>query len=119
MLDGVISNNLDLIKSIYATQIAEAHVLDADLKDFLYGAYTLSLDFKNLIPSITTTLGVSAIPALSAAYAVKDKHALKSSVESVLRVGMIISLASGIGMGVLAEPILRMFYENGKSAPAL
>ena len=74
-LDGVISNNLDLIKSIYATQIAEAHVLDADLKDFLYGAYTLSLDFKNL--------------------------------------------ASGIGMGVLAEPILRMFYENGKSAPAI
>ena len=118
-LDGVISNNLDLIKSIYATQIAEAHVLDADLKDFLYGAYTLSLDFKNLIPSITTTLGVSAIPALSAAYAVKDKHALKSSVESVLRVGMIISLASGIGDGVLAEPILRMFYENGKSAPAI
>lgn len=118
-LDGVISNNLDLIKSIYATQIAEAHVLDADLKDFLYGAYTLSLDFKNLIPSITTTLGVSAIPALSAAYAVKDKRALKSSVESVLRVGMIISLASGIGMGVLAEPILRMFYENGKSAPAI
>ena len=32
---------------------------------------------------------------------------------------MIISLASGIGMGVLAEPILRMFYENGKSAPAI
>ena len=112
-LDGVISNNLDLIKSIYATQIAEAHVLDADLKDFLYGAYTLSLDFKNLIPSITTTLGVSAIPALSAAYAVKDKRALKSSVESVLRVGMIISLASGIGMGVLAEP--NMLQAVGKA----
>ena len=112
-LDGVISNNLDLIKSIYATQIAEAQVLDADLKDFLYGAYTLSLDFKNLIPSITTTLGVSAIPALSAAYAVKDKRALKSSVESVLRVGMIISLASGIGMGVLAEP--NMLQAVGKA----
>ena len=115
---SIIFSLTNLIDAI-TTQIAEAHVLDADLKDFLYGAYTLSLDFKNLIPSITTTLGVSAIPALSAAYAVKDKHALKSSVESVLRVGMIISLASGIGMGVLAEPILRMFYENGKSAPAI
>lgn len=118
-LDSVILNNLDTIKTMYAAPLAQAHVLDADIKDFLYGAYTLSLDFKNLIPSITMTLGVSAIPALSAAYAVRDKRVLKTSIESVLRVTMIMALPSGIGMGVLAEPILNLFYETGKSAPAV
>lgn len=118
-LDSVIANNLDTIKGIYSEALMKANVLDADIKDFLYGAYTLSLDFKNLIPSITMTLGVSAIPALSAAYAVKNKKLIKSSIESVLRVTMIISLPSGIGMGVLAEPILRLFYETGKSSPAV
>lgn len=118
-LDSVILNNLDTIKTMYAAPFAQAHVLDADIKDFLYGAYTLSLDFKNLIPSITMTLGVSAIPALSAAYAVRDKRVLKTSIESVLRVTMIMALPSGIGMGVLAGPILNLFYETGKSAPAV
>lgn len=118
-LDSVIANNMDTIKGIYSQALLSAHVLDADIKDFLYGAYTLSLDFKNLIPSITMTLGVSAIPALSAAYAVKNKKLIKSSIESVLRVTMMIALPSGIGMGVLAKPILDMFYETGKSAPAI
>lgn len=118
-LDSVIANNLDTIKGIYSQALMSAKVLDADIKDFLYGAYTLSLDFKNLIPSITMTLGVSAIPALSAAYAVKNKKLIKSSIESVLRVTMMIALPSGIGMGVLAEPILSMFYETGKSSPAI
>lgn len=118
-LDSVIANNLDTIKSIYSNALMSARVLDADIKDFLYGAYTLSLDFKNLIPSITMTLGVSAIPALSAAYAVKNKRLIKTSIESVLRVTMMIALPSGIGMGVLADPILSMFYETGKSSPAI
>ena len=65
------------------------------------------------------TLGVSAIPALSAAWALKDTKALKSSVESVLRVTMMFSLPAGIGMGVLAYPILQMMYETGKSAEAV
>lgn len=118
-LESVISGNMELIKDIYAGQLAAAHVLDADVKDFLYGAYTLSLDFRNLIPSLTMTLGVSAIPVLSAAFAVKDKKGLKTSVESVLRVTLALSLPAGIGMGVLARPILDLCYETGKSAPAI
>lgn len=118
-LDTMILSNLDYIKSIYGDQLIASQILDEDISKYLYGAYTMSLDFKNLIPSITMTLGVSAIPALSAAWAVKDKKILKISVESVLRVTLMISLPAGIGMGVLAEPILDMMYETGKSAPAV
>lgn len=118
-LATMIEGNLDYIRGIYGAQLAVSNILDADIPKYLYGAYTMSLDFKNLIPSITMTLGVSAIPALSAAWALKDGKALKNSVESVLRVTMMFSLPAGIGMGVLATPILQMMYETGKSADAV
>ncbi|MBQ8765796.1 MAG: polysaccharide biosynthesis protein [Clostridia bacterium] len=113
-LETVVMNNLDLIRNIYSTELVG--VLDADVKNFLYGAYSLSLDFRNLIPSITMTLGISAIPALSAAWAVKNKKAIRVSVESVMRVTMLVAMPCGIGMGVLAQPILAAFYGSGEAA---
>ncbi len=113
-LEAVVNNNMELIRGMYAEQLVG--VLDADVKTFLYGAYSLSLDFRNLIPSITMTLGISAIPALSAAWAVKNKKAIKISIESVMRVTMLVAMPCGIGMGVLAQPILAAFYGSGESA---
>lgn len=116
-LDYVIANNLDYIRNLYPTELMS--IKDEDVKTFLYGAYSLSLDFKNLIPSITMPLGVSAIPALSAAWAVKNKKQIKVSIESVLRVTMIIAMPCGIGMGVLAQPILAVFYGSGEAASGI
>ncbi len=113
-LEHVIVGNMGYIREMYS--VALANVLDGDVKNFLYGAYSLSLDFRNLIPSITMTLGISAIPALSAAWAVRDKRKIKTSIESVLRVTMLVSMPCGIGMGVLAQPILAVFYGGGEAA---
>ncbi len=116
-LEHVIVNNLDFIRNMYATELVG--VLDTDIKNFLYGAYSLSIDFRNLIPSITMTLGISAIPALSAAWAVKNKRAIKVSIESVMRVTMLVAMPCGIGIGVLAQPILAVFYGSGESASGI
>lgn len=113
-LETVVLNNMDFIREMYSTQLVG--VLDADVKNFLYGAYSLSLDFRNLIPSITMTLGISAIPALSAAWATRDKRAVRVSIESVMRVTMLVAMPCGIGMGVLAQPILAAFYGSGEAA---
>ena len=118
-LATMIEHNLNYIRNLYGAQLAVSNILDADIPKYLYGAYTMSLDFKNLIPSITMTLGVSAIPALSAAWALRDRGQLKQSVESVLRITMMFSLPAGIGMGVLSYPILQLMYETGKSADAV
>ena len=116
-LEHMVLNNLDYIRNVYATQLQG--ILDADVKNFLYGSYCLSLDFKNLIPSITMPLGISAIPALSAAWAIRSKSQVKTSIESVLRVTMIVAVPCGIGMGVLAQPILAAFYGGGNSAAGI
>lgn len=107
--------NADVIKNMYSAQIAASQTLDSDIATYLYGAYGTALDFKNLIPTITMTLGISAIPALSAAWAIKDRVSTKITIESVIRITMLVSLPAGFGLGVLANPILSIVY-NGTNA---
>ena len=108
--------NPEIIKSMYASSLAAAKTLDSDLVKYLWGVYGASVDFKNLVPMFLVSLGVSALPALSAAWATKDNKAIKKTIESVLRITMLVALPAGIGIGVLAEPILTMIYGWGDSA---
>ena len=62
---------------------------------------------------------MSALPALAAAWAVKDKHSAKGTIETVLRVSMMIALPAGIGMAALATPILTIIYGRGVSSDAI
>ncbi|MGN1478785.1 MAG: polysaccharide biosynthesis C-terminal domain-containing protein [Acutalibacteraceae bacterium] len=107
-----IATDLATVKGMYLEQLTNSGTLDSDIATYLYGVYGSVLDFKNLIPTITMTLGISAIPALSAAWAVKDKKNIKITIESVIRITMLIALPAGFGMAVLAEPILSLVYSS-------
>ena len=83
---------------------------NVQLKSYLYGAYEIALDFRNLVPTITTTLGMSAIPVLAEAWTLKNKLMIRSSIESVMRIAMLISLPAGIGMAILSKDLLNIMY---------
>lgn len=83
---------------------------------YLWGAYGTALDFKSLIPTIIIQLGVSALPALAAAWVAKNKKEIRSTIETVLRVGMLIALPAGFGIACLATPIFNIIYGRGFSS---
>lgn len=115
-LIGAINTDRSIFENLYQTALSLAGNLDnTQLKDYLYGAYEIALDFRNLVPTITTTLGLSAIPVLSEAWTLKNKLTVKTSVESVIRVAMLISLPIGMGMAILAEDILHLVYGSSSS----
>lgn len=91
----------------------------AEVRSYLWGSYSMALDFRSLVSTITIQLGVSALPALAAAWATKDKVSTKSTIETVIRISMLIALPAGIGMAALAEPILTILYGRGESADAI
>ena len=91
----------------------------ASVTKYLWGAYCTALDFKNLVPTITIQLGVSALPALAAAWAIKNKDNIRSTIETVIRIGMLIALPTGIGIAALAEPTLNVIYGRGASSDAI
>lgn len=109
-LVDVIENNLPYIKDTYSQQLLKSGTINKDIKDYLYGAYGAALDFKNLLPTITMTLGVSSIPALSSAWAIKDRRKIYRTIDSVLRASLLIALPTGICMAILAKPILTFMY---------
>lgn len=115
-LAHAISINPGLVKNMYALSISSAKIVDNDLVKYLWGVYGTALDFKSLMPMIIVSLGVSALPALSAAWATNDNNSIKSTIETVIRVTMLIALPAGIGIAVLATPILTLIYGKGGSA---
>ncbi len=105
----------EIIKGLYSTQLTEAGIADSQIVKYLYGVYGETLDFKNLVPTITMTLGISAIPIISAAWAQRDSKTIKTTVESVIRVTMLISLPVGFGLAAVSYNLLNMFYPEASA----
>ena len=102
----------DIIKEMYAGVFEASGTLDSGVVNYLYGTHGTVLNIKNLIPTITLTLGISAIPALSTAWANKNKHEIKGAIETTLRVTMMIAMPAGFGIAALARPILSLLYAD-------
>ncbi len=118
-LDGVVENNMDVITRLYGKSIESANIAAENIHTFLYGAYDTTLDFRNLIPTIVMTLGVSAIPVVSAAIAKKDHKLVSETVNTVFRTTMLIALPAGAGFFALSEPILSMLYNGTENQSAI
>lgn len=110
-----LEKDFDTIYNMYKASLEASGTLKEDTKNYLVGCYFASQDLRNIIPSITMSLGISAIPALSAAFAVKDKATQKTTIESVLRITSLIALPAGLGLGILSEPVLTLFYGGTNS----
>ncbi len=96
----------------------------SDIPDFIFGSYSYTTSIFNLIPTVTTSFAISALPAVTAAWTLKDNTQTKKSVESVLRITSLVAFPGGIGIAVLAKPILSFIYPGRElavsiAAPAL
>lgn len=118
-LESVVAKHFDEIMSIYGDSITAASVAKENIHTFLYGAYDTTMDFKNLIPTIMLTLGVSAIPIISGAMAKKDHKLVGETVNTVFRMTMLIALPAGAGFMALSGPILTLLYEGTANEPGI
>ncbi len=119
ILNHVVRDHLDIIKDMYGASLSAGGVLDTGIRSYLYGTFDTAMDFRNLIPTITMTLGISAIPVISAAWAKKDTRSMQQAVQTVIRIVSLIAFPAGIGFVVLAEPILSLMYNGTNSASSI
>ncbi len=107
-----VSNGGDqIIRTVYPNMANGVEQLNV----YLYGCFDVAETLRNMVPQITLTLGVSSLPALTQYWAVNDRKNIRISIESVIRLCMLISLPIGFGMAVLSQPILSLLY--GTSQP--
>lgn len=115
-LGAVAANEPNLIGKYYAVSgLGEAEL--GDISTYLYGIYKgFAYSIYNLVPTITSVIGVSAIPALSTAWTMREQSGIKSSSESIIRLTSIIAFPAGIGITCLSRPILDLLYSSRPNA---
>lgn len=87
----------------------------------LYGCYsTLAVPLFNLVPSLTTSVALSAVPAISAALGrgrEGEAEARRVAV-SALRLTLWVAIPAALGLSVYAEDILSLLFRGQSAAVA-
>ncbi len=97
----------------------------AETANFLYGAFSgLAVTVFNLVPSVTNMMGKSVLPAFTEACTQKDSAAMERHARTALSGTAFLALPAGMGIFVLAEPILTLLFpkriaEVAAAAPPL
>lgn len=77
---------------------------------YLYGAYGMSVKFFNLPQTVIVGIGVSVIPAISAALARRSREQASRLTESAFRLTGLLALPCAVGLAVLPQPIMDLLY---------
>lgn len=80
------------------------------IQTFLFGCYGYALTLMMLISAVTQVFGTSALPTITAAWTNRDRRQIKRGIETVLRTTALFTLPAGLGMSVLAWPIMNLIY---------
>lgn len=87
--------------------------ITADAAGKFYGTYSsLVIPLFNMIPPLIYPLAISAIPALSAAIAKKDRADSEKHMSSALRIGAMLAIPCAIGMGTLSHRIIAFLFPD-------
>lgn len=82
----------------------------------LYGQYTLSSNLYNLLPAFLPAVAISLIPAISVAATRQDHREVNRVVSASFRLIAVIAIPAGVGLSVMAGPILQLLYPSQAEA---
>lgn len=121
-LSHIMEKNYDLICDMYRNSIADynASAIESGKKllsastmpTFLYGIRGKAFTIYNLVPAITSVLGVSALPVIASCWSVNDKKGIKRNVESSIKLTAIISMPAGMGFAFIGDAIMGLMYKS-------
>lgn len=107
-LKMVIEQHGDEVRAMYAPWLEASGT--SDMLGWLIGGRGTAMTYVNLVPNITLTFGISALPVITSAWAQKNQAYMKRTVESVIRLTLLVALPASAGLAVLAKPILFLIY---------
>ncbi len=111
-LRTVIESDLATLYASHGGWLEQAEKAVEHLPNYLYGVYNLGITIFNLVPALTGSFGMSALPHVTGAWIAKDKTSVKTYMESTLRMTTLIAAPIGFGISFLAGPIADLLYGN-------
>jgi len=107
-----------IITDMYSASIADYNATASEIltneavPTFLYGIRGKAFTVYNLIPTITSVLGVSALPVLASSWVKKDKPLIKRNIDSMIKTTALIAMPAGIGFVAVGGGIMSLLYES-------
>lgn len=81
--------------------------------NFLFGAYSaMAMTVFNLIPSLICTAAVCALPMIASLAASGQRARMRAEIEAVLRITVLLAVPMGLGISVMARPILEFLFRT-------
>lgn len=113
------TNQSDLL-TYYGSRIGPSVLMSKDgVHGFLMGCYSFTLPLMMLVPAITQAFGIVALPSVTRAWTLKDNKKLKNSMESVIKMTMLVTIPAGIGLSVIGGDLLSLIYKNRPNAVSI
>ena len=104
--------NPTLIRNHYLLALSYVNVSDSELSAYACGVLSASNDFKNLVPGITMSLGICAVPVISSSYENRDSSRLSSMFNAIFKYTSLLSSLGGLIIFVCADDALTLLYSN-------
>ncbi len=111
-IHNIMESNPQALLGVYGSLIPDDVYYNDQTHIYLYGCYGIALTLMMLVTAVTQVFGTTALPSVTAAWTSGNKHELKKSMETVLRVTVLVTIPSGLGMSVLSEPLLSLIYSG-------
>lgn len=117
-LSHLMQTNANTITDMYKASIADYNAIMKEpltieaIPTFLYGIRGKAFTVYNLIPTITSVLGVSALPVLASSWVKKDKPLIKRNIDSMIKTTALIAMPAGIGFMAIGGGIMSFLYES-------
>lgn len=115
-IGDVMSAHSDVLLSMYKGMIPSISIKEGTVPNYLFGCFSEAATLFMFIPSITQAFSVSALPNVTTAWTRGVRSELKKSMETVMRVTALVSIPAGLGMSVLASPIITLVFGKDEIA---
>ncbi len=120
-LSHLVSDSADFLREMYAASIADydatssAVLSNEGIPTFLYGIRGKAFTIYNLVPTIASVLGVSALPVLASSWVVKDRSKIKKNIDSIIKLTALIAMPAGVGLISIGAPVMQLLYKSAAS----
>ncbi len=119
-LSGILEQEPERLLSGFSGMIPEMYLENPEtIPTYLYGCFTLAMTVYLLVPALTQAFGISALPAVTEAWARGDRREIKARIESVARVTALFCFPAGLGLSAVAGPVTRVLYGEESSSPII
>lgn len=113
------SFDMEALKDIVSNNKESILMYNETCRRTLMGIYGTKYKLLTNVPvAIATAMAAAIVTTIAASFSKGMKDEIRGKVHAAIKFNMIVAIPSAVGMGVLASPILKLLFGDGRQLPA-